>query len=136
MKIAKQVDSLYALAPALIHHGSAALVNQEHQLAREELSEAIRICQKMKMNWFYGWGIAGLGMLALAEGQLERAAQIFDAYEQLAPSLPAETPFFVRKICEQTAAARAQLGDESFEIAAQRGKAMTLEEIIAFVLEE
>jgi len=116
--------------------GRVALLNRDLALARDQFSKSLKGYQKLNDKPGCADCLAGFGMLALAEDQLARSAKLFGAYQKLVSSLPSAYPFLVRKIDEQIAMAKEQLGRESFENALKQGKEMTLEQALAFALEE
>jgi tetratricopeptide (TPR) repeat protein len=79
----------------------------------------------------------GMARLELTDGRLERAAYFFGISWNARqwddfPLTEAERPNYNAVI----AATRAAMGDENFEMTFEQGKAMTLEDAIAFGLEE
>jgi hypothetical protein len=72
--------------------------------------------------------------LAVAEGDFERAARLSGAGAALkAPLGEIATPVRMLQIADPIPVARSNLGDGAFETAFEAGRAMTIEDVVAFV---
>lgn len=75
-----------------------------------------------------------LACIAHARGQVDQAALLFGAAASLREATGASLLQWLRPVQEQTiAAARASLGDETFDVAWTEGRRMPLERIIAML---
>ena len=82
-------------------------------------------------------GVDAFGQLAAAEHQPARAARLMGAAEALHEALHIPVRYCSRADHDRAvAAARAALGEEAFAAAWAEGRAMTLEQAIAFALQE
>jgi tetratricopeptide (TPR) repeat protein len=102
-----------------------------------------RINPLFKWNWLktYGCAIAypleGFAFLAAAQNQMERSTRLFGVAEILYPPLRFEMSSKERAEHDQAiATTRAALGGKSFAAAYDEGKKMTLDEAIAYALNE
>jgi hypothetical protein len=81
--------------------------------------------------------LEGFAHAACAQGQGERAAQLFGAAEALREAIGAPLPSIDRADYDRSvAAARVVLGEEAFLAAWAAGRAMTMEQAVAYALEE
>jgi predicted ATPase/class 3 adenylate cyclase len=102
-----------------------------------QLAESIRLFQKLA----YAEGVARtlerFGGLALAQGQLERAARLCGAAEQERERLGAHLVLMDRKDYDQDVEAiRTALDAKTFAAAWAEGRAMALEQTVAYALEK
>lgn len=140
--------------PASLHNlGHVALAQGDYEQARALFEESLALHQEVGNKPGIVEGLAGLaGVAAMASqhrasdgqtGEAEQArkagwtARLFGASDALrgaigAPMWPAERVDYERNM----AAARAQLDEEEFERAWQEGRSMTIEQAIAYALEE
>jgi tetratricopeptide (TPR) repeat protein len=102
-----------------------------------------RISPLFNWTWLktYGCAIAypleGFAFLAAAQNQMERSTRLFGVTEILYPPLRFEMSSKERAKHDQAiAAARAALGEDAFQAAYDEGKKMTLDEAVAYALEE
>jgi len=73
----------------------------------------------------------------VAEAQWERAVRLFGAVEHLGEIIGAVMAPTERAECEQnTTAARAALGEGAFSAAWAAGQALSLDEVISYMLEQ
>jgi predicted ATPase len=77
-------------------------------------------------------GLAGLAEIAAAQGQAERAGQLFGAASRLLPA----TSSYREKVNRRSAAARAHLDAATFEAGWAAGQAMTEEQAITEALQD
>jgi hypothetical protein len=78
----------------------------------------------------------GLARVTAARRQPQRAARLFRAAEELREASGHPLPPVMRAEYERNvAAARAQLGEEAFAAAWAAGRAMTVEQAIAYALD-
>jgi tetratricopeptide (TPR) repeat protein len=105
--------------------------------ARELLAELFDLCGQLESFQGYSWGLRGAADLLLQAGLPEQATRLLGAAEalrkaQAIPLWPDEHGGYERTI----AAARATLDEEAFAAAWAAGRAMTLEQVIAYALRE
>jgi predicted ATPase/class 3 adenylate cyclase len=125
------------LAYALNNLGWVALLRGDSERARAVYAESIRAQREIGAKVSAPENLLGLACVAAARGEAERAARLFGASEALpeamgAPLEPGERAFQEPYL----AAARSQLDETSWQEAWAQGRAMALEEAIAYALEE
>ncbi len=89
-------------------------------------------------TWALVYGLVGLAGVAARRGDIERVARLFGAAEALGEAASA-TPSFppARALYEQDlASVRQELDTKRFAAAWAEGRAMTLEQAIAYALED
>jgi predicted ATPase/class 3 adenylate cyclase len=124
--------------PASLHNlGHVALAQGKIEDAKKLFIEALRLHLTLKNRVGIAECLAGLAGVAGAEKQPERAARLFGAAEALREGLgarvwPAEQADHERNLSN----ARAQLSIGAWEKAWQEGRAMSVEQAIAYALGE
>jgi hypothetical protein len=126
--------------------GRVALSQRDYQSAGEffTLASGIRLPEANELfNWIslktYGvataYPLEGFAVLAAAQKQMERAAPLLGAVENLYTSIHFEmSPKERAEHDHAIASARAALGEEAFAAAWAEGRMMTIEEAIVFAL--
>jgi non-specific serine/threonine protein kinase len=101
----------------------------------EALEESLQRAKKITILR----ALEGLGVVAEARGNAPRAVRLFQASESLFDSLmenitlyPPERTWLER----HRASARAKLGEDAFEEIRNEGRAMTLEQVVAYAVEQ
>ncbi|HSH81800.1 MAG TPA: tetratricopeptide repeat protein [Herpetosiphonaceae bacterium] len=109
----------------------------EHGRARALLIESLRICRELGEKRVMVLCLEMFATLAGACGEVERAARLWGASEALRDALgtPAQPHQAVADEAEKQRA-RAQIGDIAWAAAWEQGQAMTLEQAVAYALEE
>ena len=125
------------MALALVNQGFSALSEQNPERSIELLREALRRLAELEFKDVIGYCFEGLAaVLALTE-RAEEAAKLLGAAEALRESLGVElAPAEQATHNETVDAVRARLGEERFSDAWRQGKEMSLEQAIAYALEE
>ena len=83
------------------------------------------------------WNVWALARLALAEGQPQRAARLFGAWEVQQEIYKDPLDLADQEDTDrEQAQVRAALGETAFAVAWAEGRAMSLEEAVAYALEE
>jgi tetratricopeptide (TPR) repeat protein len=153
---AAQLRGDYARA-AQLHRDSLALFSSDYHagirsayhclgesaLGLGQLEEAARwlrqgLALSRRLNAWDGmaWCLAGLGSVAALDEEPEHAARLWGAAESLRQTIGCRPAPAARATYERAiASARAQLGEEAFAAAWAAGRAMTLEQAIAYALE-
>ncbi|HEU0297699.1 MAG TPA: tetratricopeptide repeat protein [Anaerolineales bacterium] len=126
--------------------GRVAQSQNDYAVARTYYQEMLEIeRQRINYKWYwlktYACAIAyplnAFAVLAVVQNQMERASKLFSAAESLYPPLRFEMSAKERAEYDQAlAAARAALGEEEFAAAWEDGRKMTLDEAVAYALEE
>jgi predicted ATPase/DNA-binding SARP family transcriptional activator len=119
-------------------HGLGFVASQlgDFTAAHPLLTESLQMFQEMEDTQGLDLTLQRLGGLAVAEGQMQRAARLLAAgAEQRAATGSELAPATQQVIDQDVAAVRAGLGAEAFEAAWATGIGMTLEQAIAYALE-
>ena len=133
----REQKHLSYLADALVNLGWAALLRGDSERARALSMESMRLRLDTGDKLGAPETLEGLACVAEARGDNVRAARLFGASEALrevigAPPEPGERalqePYLV--------AARSNLDEAAWQEAWAQGRAMTLEEVISYALEE
>ena len=120
--------------------GNIALQQGDVARARTLFIEVLTVGRELEMDRVLTYGLIGLAGVAAQQQQAVRAARLLGAAEAnaaygetiTAPSRGANRLYFAA----YTAAARAELDEQAFGVAWAEGRAMTLEQAIAYALEE
>jgi predicted ATPase/transcriptional regulator with XRE-family HTH domain len=100
------------------------------------LAQGLAASRMLGEQPFTAWCLASLGSAAALGEEAERAARLWGAAERLRSALGCRPAPAARATYERAvAAARAQLGEEAFAAVWAEGRAMTLEQAIAYALE-
>jgi hypothetical protein len=115
--------------------GLLSLGQGDWRQAATRFRESIPLAREINDKYFNLWNVRGLAGVALGEGHPWQAAQLLAAarlHEEIGHMHPVDRGDYERDV----ALARAQLGEEAFVIAWATGQAMSLEQAIAYALEE
>jgi predicted ATPase/DNA-binding SARP family transcriptional activator len=125
------------MAFALVNQGFAALSEQNHARAVQLLREALRRLAELEFKDIIGYCFEGLAAVLAFTGEGEAAARLLGAAEALRQSLGVDLAPAERATHEETAAAvRDAVGEERFSAAWRQGRALSLDEAIAYALAE
>jgi non-specific serine/threonine protein kinase len=116
--------------------GNAVHAVGDTRRARTVYDEALSLLRDAGDKALMAFGIEGLARVALSEGQPERTVRLCGAADALrtaieAPLPPPDRPLYARTLAE----GHRLLGEEEFAQAWRQGRAMTLEQAIAYALE-
>jgi hypothetical protein len=101
--------------------------------ARARFEESLAICREVGDKRGTAQNLEGLAALAVTQGQFERAARLFRAAEALREAIGTPLPPADRVEHDRSVAAiRTALGEEAFAAAGAEGRAMSLDEAVAF----
>jgi non-specific serine/threonine protein kinase len=125
------------IARALIHLGWVGIDQHAHAEAREHLTEAVTIARELADPRVMIDGLEIFAYLALGVDRPDRAARLQGAAETLRetiglPVSPSEHIFYDADV----AAARAGLGDAAFNAAWGEGRALSMEQAVAYALHQ
>jgi predicted ATPase/class 3 adenylate cyclase/Tfp pilus assembly protein PilF len=117
--------------------GTVALHRADYPTARALLAQALEIQQEIGTRGGVATSLRMFARLAVLQGQPGRAARLFGAAEALGEAIgntlaPAAQQEYDRSV----AGARTALGEQSFVMAWAEGRAMPLEQAIAYALED
>jgi tetratricopeptide (TPR) repeat protein len=142
--IAEEKADREAISRALLLLGLVSQTEGDSATARSLLRRSLRLCQEL------AWGreplewhpeapeqLEALAAVDQAQGQLLRAARLLGAASTLRETHGPPVPPIDRADWEQqVAAVRVALGEEAFAAAWAAGRAMSLEEALAFALKD
>jgi predicted ATPase/DNA-binding SARP family transcriptional activator len=131
----RDADDRRGLAWTLLHLGMFARRRQECRTARRYYQECLPVAIELDDRPILRMLLEGVAGLAVAEGQAERTARILGAAEAHLPTGPLRREGYSTDMDQIAATARAQLGEEPFAAAWTIGQAMSLEEVVASVLQ-
>jgi hypothetical protein len=126
----------FGLATPLGYLGYLSLRQHDYVAARNYFGESLELMLQNGNPWMVAWRLEGFAGLAALQGQVERAARLFGATEAALSAVHGTFDAVDRMDYERhVAAARDQLGEEAFAAAWAEGRAMTLEQAVAYALE-
>jgi tetratricopeptide (TPR) repeat protein len=121
----------------LANLGLVAQHRGDYKIAESCLKEALSLSKELNVKYPLALHIAGLSGPASALGDPERAAQLLGASDGLLKDMglrqqPSDQP----EVDRFEAAVRTQLSKEAFTAAWEKGQAMSLDEAVAYALDE
>ncbi len=137
LAIGREVGDKGSIAITL-NNLALVMVNQgDHSAAHAFLEESLAIKRELGDTRGITASLEEFARVAAAQGQIERAARMYGAAEGLREQIGARTPVSDRAHYDRSVAeVRAAIGEERFAAAWAQGRATTLEQAIAYILEE
>jgi predicted ATPase/DNA-binding XRE family transcriptional regulator len=133
----REAGYIFGISSALQGLGRVAQSQEDYIAARSFYSEAIVLSQEISDSLTVALNLSAFATLAAAQNKPELTALLVGAAETQIPSIRFEMSKTERaEHAQAVAAARASLGEEAFAAAYESGKKMTLDEAVAFALEE
>lgn len=124
------------MASSLSNLGEVASAQSDYQAARRLQEESLKISREMEDKRLIANALEGLAEVNRAENQLEQAVRLFRAAEALREAISSPLCTFDQSRYDSSVAAvRTALGEEAFTTAWEAGRAMTLEQAIAYALD-
>ncbi len=137
LSISREINDKGATARSLIVLGREASYLGEHKRGAAFLKESLALFSEMGDKLGIIRCVDGLADVAWAHEFPERAARMFGAAEGLRESIGAALPLADQlELDQNVSAVRAHLGDEAWTSAWAGGRAMTLDQAIAYALGE
>ena len=136
LSLGRRVADVWGTILALNILGNVACIRGDHAQATAYLQESLALRRESGQRTDIAECFQGIACLAVAEDRFERAARLFGAAEAVLERLCA-IPSPIRPVTygRDVARTRAGLGDGAFSEAWTQGRAMTLEQAIAYALE-
>jgi non-specific serine/threonine protein kinase len=132
----RQVGGIRATVDTLWSAGLVARLTGDYTRSQPLFEEGLELAVRVGFHVALDSCLEGLGAAALHNGRLKRSALLFAAADALREAMG--TPWTVWEAAENkadVARLRTQLGDEAFQAAWAEGRAMTLEQAVAYALE-
>jgi hypothetical protein len=129
LSLVKESPDLLLIIQLPVFLGESSRLEGDLISAKGPYREALKILQEVDIRAGYCLCLEGLAALAIANGQSERGARLFGAWEKLREDVFVldNYPFLVRQRESHISAARAQLGEEAFQSAWETGREMSFE---------
>jgi ATP/maltotriose-dependent transcriptional regulator MalT len=136
LALMRQVGDQWSMALVLVNLGGVAQARGEYEPARRAYEESLALCQELKDRRGMAWCLECLAEVAAAQGRPQRGARLMGAAEGLLDAIGASwPPNYVAGRERAMAVIRTALGDETSAAAWAEGRAMTLQQAIAYALE-
>jgi len=141
LKMARKSGDRIGIYSALFNLARVALASGELAAADRMLREAVALSAQVGPRANVAYLLEGLAAAAEALGELERSARLIGAAEGLLLTVD-EAPFYkdykpnLSLRDRTTAALRSRLGKTGFEECRTEGRAMSLEQTVAYALED
>jgi tetratricopeptide (TPR) repeat protein len=131
----RELGSRGVVALDLCNLGWMALLQNDLGRATDLYSESLSLAWDTRLNQIIQGSLEGLACLAAAKGEAQRAAQLWGAAQVLHESrgIPRDTDFLAEADARMSAV-RTGMGEEGWEEAWRKGRAMTLDEAISYAL--
>ncbi|MEO8391737.1 MAG: tetratricopeptide repeat protein [Chloroflexota bacterium] len=127
----------WLLAILLAYQAMATLDQGDDTRAHGQLTESLILLRDLGERWQTTHTLEVFACLAALQGHLTKATRIFGAAEVLRETLGAPMLLFQRHFNERgVASLRAQLDEAGFAAAWAEGQAMTLDQVVAYALED
>jgi hypothetical protein len=122
---------------ALHHAALLACLEADYETATRAAKESLRLFHQLQAPWGMCHPILWLAMAAAGRSEWLRAAQLFGADEAVRESIGLGVQAFYQKAYERNfSGARAALGTSAFDAARLEGRAMPLDAVIDFAIDE
>jgi non-specific serine/threonine protein kinase len=135
---AREVGDTWLLGWTLAHMANLAFLQGAVRRAAELFGEGLVLLAAIRATWGIVECLCGLAGVAGAHGQPERAARLCGAVQGICALLGTSTPYLRDGAAHRRAltATRAALGEGRFDELAAEGHALSLDEVVAYVLTE
>ena len=125
------------VALGLYNLGWIALLQDDLGKAADLYRESLFLSWEIGLNPLVQWALEGLACLAGAKGEAERAARLWGAAQVLHETKGiARDPDFLAEADALISTVRSGMGEEIWEEAWRKGRAMTLDGAVSYALEE
>ncbi len=140
LAVARRIGDRSSTYISLYNLAQAALSCSDYDEAALLFEEGVTLSEQMRDRANVAYCLEGLAVVANARGEAERSGRLIGAAEGLHEAVGVPVYLYYephRSRYERTVSAvRSQLGEEAFEAAWAEGRAMTLEQAVAYALEE
>ncbi len=137
LAMAQAIRNQWGIQEALIFLGNVVCEQGDTARAHTLIKEGLTIARALELKVNVAFSLEAFGLLAFAQGQYERAARLFGAAEAFRESISLPLPPVIHAhYARRMTAARVALGDAAFDAAFSEGRALTVEQTIAYALDE
>jgi tetratricopeptide (TPR) repeat protein len=137
LALLRRLGTKQHVVPWLLYRsGRVAQVRHDYGQAVASFREGVALSQELGFTELLAWCLAGLGGVASAQGRTQQATRVFGAVEALLETIDRVAPTARIEYDRDVAATRAQLDETTSATAWEEGRAMPLEQAIAYALEE
>ncbi len=137
LAIKRKLGDLASVGVTLRYQAKLAQDQGEWARATARYQESLALSRSVGSQWEIAACLEGLGGVAAGQNRAERAARLWGRAETLRGQLGAPLPLADRAWYEVAVAhSRAVVGEVAFAAAWEKGRAMSLEQAIAYALEE
>ena len=140
LRVAHRIGDRTGACITLYNLAQVALSRGDYDHAATLFEEGVALAEQVADRANAAYCLEGLATVAGIQGEAERSARLFGAAEGLLEVLGAPVYDYYNpdpSLHERTVSAtRSRLGDTAFEEARERGRAMTLEQAVAYALED
>jgi predicted ATPase len=131
----QELGNRWGIGLAYLNLGWVAHFQHDHERALALFQTSLREFQSVGTVQYLVTGLSGIAEVALALGQLKRAARLFGAARAIGERLNAYAYLAIWiDTAPSVAAVREQLGEAAFSAACAEGQAMTMEQATAYAL--
>ena len=137
LSLFRDIRDVFGIAYVSIFLAGVEQIAENYVLSRTLYEETMLLVRETGISSLFGLILAGLGSLAKVAGKLERAARLFAAGEStIKEYFP--NPHLANRAAfdSDVASVRAQLGESAFLAAWADGAQMTLDQAVAYALED
>ena len=133
----RELGSRGGVAVGLCNLGWIALLQDDLGRAADLYRESLSLSWDTGLNPLVQMALEGFACVAGAKGEAERAARLWGAAQALheTKGIPRDTDFLAEADA-RISAVRSGMGEEAWEEAWRKGRAMTLDEAVSYALEE
>jgi predicted ATPase/class 3 adenylate cyclase len=135
LQLSRELQDASGIARALYGLGQAANLSADFCEAETLLRETVQLEVELREDFRFGECFRELAVAALGLGDYERAARLFGAGQAVYDRIGASSGVDLARYDDALAAVRRELGDERLEQALGEGRALDVEQAIAYVLE-
>jgi non-specific serine/threonine protein kinase len=135
--LCRELGNTGAVAFGLNNLGWIALLQDDPGRAADLYRESLTLAWDTAMNPIVHHDLEGFACLAGAQGEAQRAARLWGAAQALheAKGIPRD-PDFLAEAEARISVVRSGMGEEAWEEAWRKGRAMTLDEAVEYALSE
>jgi non-specific serine/threonine protein kinase len=135
--VLRRAGEHWGMGIILVAAAATRIVRNDYEPARAQASQALSLFQELEDPRGVAWTLEICAGLLAAEDKLDEAARLWSAATEQRNRIGAALPPNLRVIRDRyMEPVRTALGDARFEIACEAGRAMALEDAIAFARDE